>query len=453
MKRALWCIIPRCHRRRNCIQSSYEKTIIALTITGISVSLISSSPSIGHESDWTRQEAYKSIGSAALCSCEKSHSEESKNQSNSIWWNESTDDEDLDFSTDEEQYSEPYRWEQALIYHRKLLPEYRIRWDENNPNNHHVTTTKRITSPDDEILITHKIPTTIEEVSRLENELNDGPSGAVRNQLLYRIAMFYCWNPKNQIQIYKRDMIEDYNDSMETTIYQQRLWAIRALRSLALLENHVDAQYALGRISAQGWDQNFGGGGEPDPTQACVWYELASISGHPQASYELGVALYTGEGIAEDEQRAVHLFEQAASLGHAQAAYMLGDCLLEGIGTLRDRAEALEWLVAAAELGHRTAQSRVLAVLTLKEMEENENDEEEEEEKQKQKQKQKKTDIKVLRWKATDIVPERQFTIGGGKRNPVVLARRKSVVQESRGDESPVMASQSLPMKSQGKQN
>jgi hypothetical protein len=30
---------------------------------------------------------------------------------------------------------------------------------------------------------------------------------------------------------------------------------------------------------------------------------------------------------------------------------------------------------------------------------------------------------------------ERRFTIGGGSRNPVVVARRKSIVEESRNDQ------------------
>lgn len=74
---------------------------------------------------------------------------------------------------------------------------------------------------------------------------------------------------------------------------------------------------------------------------------------HPQAQYELAVALYTGEGVVENEEEAVSWFELAAKQNHPAACYMLGDCLLDGEGVEVDRGAALEWLVRAAELGHR----------------------------------------------------------------------------------------------------
>eukprot|EP00984_Skeletonema_dohrnii_P017638 scaffold8080_cov144-Skeletonema_dohrnii-CCMP3373.AAC.2 len=87
---------------------------------------------------------------------------------------------------------------------------------------------------------------------------------------------------------------------------------------------------------------------------------------HPQSVYELAVAKYTGEGVAEDEVEAVRLFALAAEQDHPAAAYMLGDCMLDGIGVEMDRGAALVWLVRASELGHRGARSRVMAVLEKK---------------------------------------------------------------------------------------
>lgn len=126
-------------------------------------------------------------------------------------------------------------------------------------------------------------------------------------------------------------------------------------------------------------------------------------------------------------------FERAASMGHAAAQYMYGDCLLDGVGVIRDRAEALDWLVSAAELGHRGARSRVLAVL------ENTADESGvftdgsrqsfqrlAEDVVPEEKKWTEEDLKRL------VTLEKQYTIGGGTRNPVILERRKSVVLESR---------------------
>lgn len=71
--------------------------------------------------------------------------------------------------------------------------------------------------------------------------------------------------------------------------------------------------------------------------------------------------------MVEDEEEAVRLFRLASEKNHPAACYMLGDCLLDGIGVEIDRGLALEWLVRAADLGHRGARSRVMAVLQFKE--------------------------------------------------------------------------------------
>jgi TPR repeat protein len=87
-------------------------------------------------------------------------------------------------------------------------------------------------------------------------------------------------------------------------------------------------------------------GVEPNPQQAVVWWRrCADEHRHIEATYELALAMYIGEGLAENTEFAVKLFKRTAHLGHAGAAYMLGECLLEGDGTERDRGDALEWYV------------------------------------------------------------------------------------------------------------
>jgi len=187
---------------------------------------------------------------------------------------------------------------------------------------------------------------------------------------------------------------------------------------------------------------------DPNPQQAVVWFRLCSdMHFHPQAAYELGVALYTGEGAAEDEAAAARMFRRAADTGHPAAAYMLGDCLLDGVGVERDRAEALEWLVTAAELGHRGARSRVLAVLerddakdygqftdasrqTLKDSVPTQTGVASSESKTPEER-----DQSEGRFQQRGATFERRFTIGGGARNPVVLARRRTIIKESRDAE------------------
>ncbi len=200
-----------------------------------------------------------------------------------------------------------------------------------------------------------------------------------------------------------------------------------------------------------------------NPDAAVSWWKNACAQhDHIQSCYEMGVAYYTGEGLPEDEVQAVNYFRRAADCGHAGAAYMLGDCLLDGIGIERDRGEALEWLVISAELGHRGARSRVLAVLereegksygkftdasrqTLIAIDKRSNNEklkksahtdssDTEEESSKSFEKGKTRDGLERQYSQRPVTLERRYTIGGGARNPAVLARRKTIVAESRHD-------------------
>jgi hypothetical protein len=166
-----------------------------------------------------------------------------------------------------------------------------------------------------------------------------------------------------------------------------------------------------------------------NPEDACVWWRRCVDSHrHIKATYELGAAMYTGEGVVENPELAVKLFRRIAHLGHAGAAYMLSECLLDGVGIARDRSDALEWLVTAAELGHRLAQNRVISILRqdygkLDNQEFNTQD----------------SKIEGGRWSIGELgdnmqkaMIERRYTIGGGSRNPVIATRRKTKVLESR---------------------
>lgn len=170
-------------------------------------------------------------------------------------------------------------------------------------------------------------------------------------------------------------------------------------------------------------------GVEANPQQAVVWWRrCVDTHRHITAMYELGVAMYTGDGVPENTEFAVILFRRAAHLGHAGAAYMLGECLLAGVGVERDRGDALEWLVTAAELDHQLARRRVFVVLNQDyEMLDAGKGASERKAKEAEKWVNASNEEKV---RAVNI--ERRFSVGGGSRNPAVLAKRKTIVQESR---------------------
>lgn len=320
---------------------------------------------------------------------------------------------DYDIESYDQGHSEPARFQQALKFHRSLLPEYRWKWAYGSAANSRVPRSTGWPKP----------PPTEEEITRLELDLNyclRSGDGSKEND-------YYCENLQFRVA--------QYYLSCDGANLQQK--GYRFLKDLAG-RNHPDAMCLYGIVLNEGRVRGI----EADPRQATIWWRRAVDSHrHLQSAYELAVALFTGEGVAEDEEMAVKFFKKAANMGHAGAAYMLGDCLLDGIGIKRDRAEALEWLVTAGELGHRGARSRVMAVLekeegadygeftdasrqTFKKSQVAEAKKNQQEEEQK--------------WSEADarriVSIERRYTIGGGSRNPVVLARRKTVVEESRTD-------------------
>jgi len=296
------------------------------------------------------------------------------------------------------EYSEEERFHQCVAYHRCFIEDYRNRWQY-----------KAQTTPTTTSWPLH-VPTD-EQVSSLEYDLNFCKSDDdYCRDLQFRLATYYLDQTHNPALLQK---------------------GFKMVKHLAQ-SGHGDAMCMYGIVLNEGKVV------ESNVQQATVWWRRAVDScRHVQSTYELAVAFYTGEGVPESEELAVHYFERAATMGHAGAAYMLGDCLLEGVGAPRDRAEALEWLVAAGELGHRGARSRVLAVLedngdgvpygrftdkSRQTLVDNVQDVQEE-----------------AKWRTLEeedgpkeVSIERRFTIGGGSGNPVVLAKRKTVVAESR---------------------
>jgi len=77
---------------------------------------------------------------------------------------------------------------------------------------------------------------------------------------------------------------------------------------------------------------------------------------HPaQAQFLVGRAFYFGEGVDEDEQRAVMHLQQAAEMGHADASVLLGVAYHHGCGIEIDKRAAEDWFRKAAEMGHAEA--------------------------------------------------------------------------------------------------
>jgi len=319
---------------------------------------------------------------------------------------------------DEEEESRSFQ--QTLRHHKSVFKEYQNRWSwqKNNQKANIPTTSWPLNVPEKSELSSLEVD--LEFCRRSSNKVD---TNTVNNEN----EKHYCTNLQFRIASY----LLLQTDNIDA---QQR--GLKVIKELVEEQKDPDAMCAYATCLNDGRV-----GQEPNPTVAMSWWKIASdYHHHIQSMYELGVGYYTGvEGVEEDEEKAVKYFRKAAECGHVGAAYMLGDCLLDGVGVNRDRSEALEWLVTAAELGHRGARSRVLAVLgkkdgesygeftdasrqTLKQIDVD--GEERKEDTISQISLEQQQDV------GSSVLLERRYTIGA--KNPIILARKKTAVRESR---------------------
>lgn len=76
---------------------------------------------------------------------------------------------------------------------------------------------------------------------------------------------------------------------------------------------------------------------------------------------------YSGDGVAQDKEKAAELYEEAALNGDAVAQYTLGYMCDKGDGIDKDRVKAMFWYEKAADQGHEAAQNRLNVLRHLEE--------------------------------------------------------------------------------------
>ncbi len=87
---------------------------------------------------------------------------------------------------------------------------------------------------------------------------------------------------------------------------------------------------------------------------ALFWVSTARDSA--DAQLKLGLAYSTGQGVHQDDAKAVELFSKAAKQGCVEAQYNLAAMYTVGRGVEQDHKEAVRWLTKAALQGHAAAQ-------------------------------------------------------------------------------------------------
>ena len=89
---------------------------------------------------------------------------------------------------------------------------------------------------------------------------------------------------------------------------------------------------------------------------AVAYYLKAAEFNEVEAMFNLGYALYHGEGIAQDYPSAAMWFKRAANMEYPKAEYNLAFCYMNGKGVPCDYDKALEQLLSSAKHGFDQAQ-------------------------------------------------------------------------------------------------
>ena len=89
---------------------------------------------------------------------------------------------------------------------------------------------------------------------------------------------------------------------------------------------------------------------------AVGYYLKAAEFNEVEAMFNLGYALYHGEGIIQDYPSAVMWFKRAANLEYPKAEYNLAFCYMNGKGVPCNYDKALKLLISSANHGFDQAQ-------------------------------------------------------------------------------------------------
>lgn len=101
------------------------------------------------------------------------------------------------------------------------------------------------------------------------------------------------------------------------------------------------------------------------------WSRLKHLAklGDPEAQFELGNMYYSPpekSGFMQSYKKAYHLFLKSAKKGNVHAQHNVAVLLLKGQGVKQDQAKALAWFLIAAENGSKNAQRMVVKFKQIK---------------------------------------------------------------------------------------
>lgn len=149
-----------------------------------------------------------------------------------------------------------------------------------------------------------------------------------------------------------------------TTIWKMKIWCVAVVSLLVIGCSHgkppvdrLEAMESILAAASEGDARAQCDVGEilrvtvRNSAKAAKWYRLAADQGYGPAQIQLGNLYLGGQGVLQDDTKALGLFIEAASLGFVRGQHLLGYMHYYGRAVEQDYIQAAFWFEKAAELG------------------------------------------------------------------------------------------------------
>lgn len=101
---------------------------------------------------------------------------------------------------------------------------------------------------------------------------------------------------------------------------------------------------------------------------AYKWLNILSDKGHAESQYKLAKMYRSGNGILENDSKALMWFQEAAAQGNAAAQASLGDMYEDGEGISKNNIKAFIWKSVAKQQGHYASLYQLKEELSVRQL-------------------------------------------------------------------------------------
>lgn len=149
-------------------------------------------------------------------------------------------------------------------------------------------------------------------------------------------------------KVYAEDAFQTAQDAREEGYHHVSNVILDSLSKI----NYPEAFLKMSEAYANGWGVkvDLARVEELNKMAFSIW-ESRVAAGDADAMYELGVCYRRGEGVTQNDEKAVSLYQKAFEKGHVMAANNLAIMYINGLGVKKDLAKANKYLEYAAGRG------------------------------------------------------------------------------------------------------